>query len=497
MGQGVDQGYTEAFQCAMERVRLGDPAGGEELLVDAVEAARQASGAESAAFARANHELGMFLAGLGHHHRAIKAYREAIVHEDPNEPQVVRDRLTYTMNLGDLLRRVGELAEAERVLRRGLVDRERFYGRQHAGYGFGLEPLVEVLLRRGALEEALQAASALVANFWNNTHPRVAAALALRCEILKARGAEEPAFGGLEHLPADIFIDTARATVSRALEAEPVVAQRMLVDVLQAVDERLGETSDLAIRVLSAATDVARKHHQTEEREAALRRLLERCHQRGDDLDVVECLQGLALCQSEAGKHDLAIDTYGEACAVVERLDDPENHARVLCNLGLYLAELGRREEAETTLRTALDRAREAGGGEVVGRSLVALGIFVQHGRELEEAQALLAEAIEHLAPSEPDAICARSHLDAIEQGGTCGCGDMDHAFARTLEAMIADQLPVGLLEAVHVDPSGRDGAIEVRLARAATEEEHIAIERVLRHAQAEVVRRIKRQYGD
>jgi len=497
MSHGTDQGYTDAFQLAMERVRQGDPAGGESLLVDAVEAARRAEGPDSGAFARANHELGMFLAGLGHHERAIVAYRAAVDHDDPNEPQVTRDRLTYLLNLGDLLQRVGELSEAERVLRRGLVERERFYGRQHAGYGFGLEPLVKVLLRRGALDEALQAASALVANFWNNTHPRIAAALALRCEVLKAQGAEESAFDGLENLPTDIFVDTTRTTVARAHEAAHELAHRMLDDLLGAIDRRLGETSDAAIRVLSASSDIARKHDRSEAREAALRQVLDRCQRRGDDLDVVECLQGLALCQSEAGKHDLAIDAYHQALEVIERLDAPESHARVLCNLGLYLAELTRREEAEVHLRQGLARAREAGGDDGVGRCLVALGIFVQHGQQLDEARALLEEAVRRLAPSEPDAICARSHLDAIAQGGSCGCGDIDAAFSRTIEAIIADQLPDGLLESVRVDPAARSGAIQVSLARAASPDEHALLERVIRHAQAEVHSRMKRQYGD
>ncbi len=47
--------------------------------------------------------------------------------------EATRDRLTYLMNLGDVLARCEEYEEAEQVLREGLAERERFYGRQHPG----------------------------------------------------------------------------------------------------------------------------------------------------------------------------------------------------------------------------------------------------------------------------------------------------------------------------------------------------------------------------
>jgi hypothetical protein len=62
--------------------------------------------------------------------------------------------LSYRLNLGMVLRMAGRLDGAETELRHGAEDRLAFYGREHPGYAFGLEPLAEVLLQRGNASEA-------------------------------------------------------------------------------------------------------------------------------------------------------------------------------------------------------------------------------------------------------------------------------------------------------------------------------------------------------
>jgi hypothetical protein len=42
----------------------------------------------------------------------------------------------------------GRRREAEKELRRGLTERLAFYGREYAGYAYGLEPMADLLRRR-------------------------------------------------------------------------------------------------------------------------------------------------------------------------------------------------------------------------------------------------------------------------------------------------------------------------------------------------------------
>lgn len=101
-----------------------------------------------------------------------------------------------------------------------------------------------------------------------------------------------------------------------------------------------------------------------------------------------------------------------------------------------------------------------------------------------ERARHLLREAVEVLPAFDRDALCARTHLRAIERGDVgCGCDDMGLALADVLQDAVRDQLPEGLLASVRF---GTDGNVEVHLARQPTgdeELEHLGV--VVRHALA------------
>jgi tetratricopeptide (TPR) repeat protein len=156
-------------------------------LIKAVQSAEGQYGESSAEYATANYELGSMLNLMERHADAAKALAKAIDVNIPDDHQATRDRLTYMMQLGGLYDQMGQWPEAEKVLRKGLRLREDFYGKDHAGYAFGLEPLASVLMNQGNLGEALRLIEETIDNFWMNGHPRVATAFPLRAMILKKR----------------------------------------------------------------------------------------------------------------------------------------------------------------------------------------------------------------------------------------------------------------------------------------------------------------------
>ncbi len=242
------------FARAMDLTSQGQHEEALDLLRAATQRAELRLGPDHRDTARAFHQLGMVLSLLGRLDDAADAYRRASRLWDPTDADATREHLTYALNLGDLLTRLGHLDEAEDLLRRGLARREAFYGRQHAGYAFGLEPLITLLVQRRALKEALLAADTLVANLWNNTHPRITAALALRAEILRRGGYARHPFDGLEPLPDEVFAQALTDTLRRAEALDrPDLAWRLRLDVLHAALRR--PVLDLPERVPEALHD--------------------------------------------------------------------------------------------------------------------------------------------------------------------------------------------------------------------------------------------------
>src|SRR6185295_17182089 len=88
-------------------------------------------------------------------------------------PEHEKDRLTYLMNLSQLLAVAGRLDEAAQVADEGLAGRERFYGVDHPGYAFGLETIAEVALARGDYDEVLKRAKVALEIYDRHGHPKV------------------------------------------------------------------------------------------------------------------------------------------------------------------------------------------------------------------------------------------------------------------------------------------------------------------------------------
>src|SRR5688572_6026196 len=111
---------------ALQALRSGHGVEAERLVAEAAAAAAERHGAGSPEHAQAQFELAQVLCGVGDVPRAIGAMRVACAASPrDDDPEQTKDHLTHLMNLGELLTHVGELEEAEGVLRRSLGARQR------------------------------------------------------------------------------------------------------------------------------------------------------------------------------------------------------------------------------------------------------------------------------------------------------------------------------------------------------------------------------------
>lgn len=482
---------------ALQLIQDGATVQAEELVRDAVRAAEREFGPHSPQHASALNDLATALLYLREPRRAVEALHRACAVYAPDDHQACKDRLTYLMNLGYALQQGGDLDEAERVLRDGLDGRRLFYGRKHAGYGFGLEPLADLLLRRGRLDEALKLIDEAVDNFWANSHPRIATALALRAVILKALGSDGDPFEGLDPLPDDIIAELAEVLLGRVDYEHPSRAVRQAVsDLLPMLVKRFGEAHDLVLAGLQHVANLERHLGDHEARVDAIRRVIGICDGAERPDVALSATQGLALALSEAGQNDAAEAAYRDALVRAAAAGSAATRSQVLRNFGLFLAEQERRPEAEGLLREAVQAALLADDAEMLGRARVALGVFLQHGGDAEGAKAMLMEAVRGLDPAHPDAICARSHLDALLAGGSCGCGDQGKAVAEACREFILARVPQGLLSELKVENQDNDLAVQVFLDREPTPEELEQLERILRHGVETFRRRLREGLG-
>ncbi|WP_164842376.1 tetratricopeptide repeat protein [Actinoplanes solisilvae] len=419
--------------------------------------------------------------------RAIECFRQA-ASVPPRDHETRKDQLTYRLNLGLALRMAGRLDEAERELRLGLAERLDFYGREHAGYAFGLEPLADLLRRRGQLEEARRLADEAVTNLRANGHERVASALALRAAIVHAAEAVEPLFADLGDLPDDVIAQISPAVVGLAEGGEP----ELLVAVVAALEERLGPDHEAVIIGLSGLANLGRATGDHAGRIRAIERVLASHDRRGRDEDAVMAMLGLALAQDDAGDREAALRTYASAHERVAGLDRPGLRSQALRNWGLLLKEAGDVEAAEKRLTEALAEARRGADPGLVGSAGVALGLLLQHEGRLDEAGPVLEDALAVLDPVHRDALVGRSHLSAARDGRTCGCADyMGDTMAGAFRDFVVGRLPADLLDRLDVALVDGDFQIEVALRREPTQEELAYLNDVLTTAQDEFRSRI------
>ncbi|TYB39750.1 tetratricopeptide repeat protein [Micromonospora sp. AP08] len=465
--------------------RMGDA---ENLMTRELQAAADRHGHGSPQWASAQCDLGNVLLNADQLDRAVECYRRA-VSATPRDHESRKDQLTYRLNLGMALRMAGRLDEAEAELRQGVQERLAFYGREHAGYAFGLEPLADLLRQRGDVAGARQVIEEAVANLWRNGHERVASALALRAAIVHAGGTREPLFVGLQQLPDEV-VEEVGQVVTQMLDHDPA-SKPLLTALVAALEERLGIDHQATLNALSTLANLGRDLGDQAGRIDAIERVLASYDRQGRQEEALMAALGLAMAQDETGDAETALRTYASAYARAERIGRPELRSQVLRNWGLALKEAGHVGLAEQRLTEAVNQARRGTDREPVGRACIALGLFLQHEARLPEARTVLEEGLAVMDPVHPDAIIGRSHLGAVLDGRTCGCGDMAGTIADAFREFVITRLPADLLDRLDVAIVDGDFKIEVGLRREPTQGELDRLNEVFQTAHAEFRHRI------
>jgi tetratricopeptide (TPR) repeat protein len=488
---------SPAMHGAVELLKAGQTVQAEEMMVHAARAAEKEFGPDSLEAATAYNELGTILLNVENFTGAVQAYRRACAGPMPVDKQALRDRLTFLMNLGMALQYANQIEEAEQVLRQGLNGRESYYGIDHAGYGFGLEPLGTLLLRRGKIDEALEIFEATVANFWRNGHPRVATALALRAEALKRSGSSVPPFADIEQLPDEILQELTNHVVSRTRESDPGILSKVLQDLLPVLKKRFGQDHWLVVNTLVWITNLESMRAKQGDFSARLqsaREVIASQDRRGKPREALQAVQGLAVALIDASRYEDAVAAYSEAAKRAERISDPALHSQLQRNFGLLLSDLKRDQEAEVELRGAVENARRSSDAEMLGRAQIALGIFYQHRERLSEAKPLLSDAVGKINPAHSDAVIGRSHVQALAAGRTCGCDNQGEALAAAFREFVLSRLPRDLLERFEVRLEDNDFKMEVHLNREPKQEELDHLNRVVTHALTEFRQKLRKR---
>lgn len=472
---------------AIGLLRRGKPLEAEAFLARRVKEAEARSGARSTEAADAHFDLSCLFNALGDTERAAAALRRA-ADTDARTPEALKKRLTVLMNLGQLLERLERLDEAEQVLREGVEGRAHFYGKKHPGHAFGLAPLAWVLAQ-GRLQEALPLMEEAFQILWESGHPYVAEVAAQRAFLLVAAGEKAQALAPAHGLPPELLVACAREARGRA----PTVPHEMAATVLELLshllEQKLGPHHPETLQTLAALGEVARQGNLHEQRQRTFTLLAERFSAMGEPAQEVNALLALALAQDDAGRAEASEQSYTRAVARARQLGDGELVSQVLRNQGLFLAEKEQDAQAEEAMREAVAAAPQ--GGEMWARALVAHALFQQHRERPGPAREQLERALEALPPEHPDALCARSHLDAIVSGGGCGCGRTDKALDEAIRALVEPHLPEGLLESLSFNP---DKGLSVSLTREPTQEEQELLNRVIRQAMTQLGNRVRQQ---
>jgi hypothetical protein len=268
--------------------------------------------------------------------------------------------------------------------------------------------------------------------------------VALRAFATVAEGSAtiEP-FAFAEALDERGFEAMVRAVLDRSEYAEPRQALRALTVLRPLLLSRRGADDELSLHFVTAISNRAGDAGEHGARSEAFAWLIEALDRRGDALQAVDAVLGLALAESDAGMPSAAERRYREA---LERAATLASAARskALRNFGLFLAGAARREEAERLLEDAVSEASTARDDALLGQAQIALGIFRQHSADRVGARAAIEAGLALLSPTDPDALCGRTHLEALEHDGDCECGHAATASRATVASSTTRVISAG-----------------------------------------------------
>lgn len=470
------EGFSPAMVQSRELLQRGQVAAALRLLEQNVEQTELSSGKGSFEAALAHCELGALRTFVGDTARAVESYRHALS-VDPGDEHEKRKRwLTIQGELASALEKANQTTEAEQVHLECLQGRSDFYGREHPGYAFGLEAYASFLARHRSFERAIPFAAEAFEILAGAGHPKMTEVLWLMVRLQVCVGIDHP-FSAIE-LPDELLEPIAIAVRESEDDFSPEIIQKSTASFLEAAGSRMtGDSEGLAV-VFSVVIEASRNAGDHASRRRYIERFLALCSERGEAENVQHLTVALGLAAEDDGDLAEAERLLREGVRLANDMNDAQVRCHALRQLGIFYTH-NQQPEAERVLRAALLEALSCEDEQEAGLTRVALGIHLQHQGQLTEARELLAEAVAALDPASSNAFSARSHLNAIEHGGGCGCGGGEQAFVATLEALVRPEIPEGLLGAIELE----EGRLSVRLLREPSEEEAAVLDRALRQA--------------
>lgn len=479
---------------AMALVREGKTLEAEKLAQALVERVKKEAGQSSPRYAQALFSLAVVRLSYRDLKGATDALRLSCAVPPGEDVEARKQTMACLMNLGEVLVHQREYDEAEKVLRANLKERTAFYGTDHPGYAYGCASLAQLLIARGKGDEALRVADEAYRVYLAHRHEETPGAIVLRGFALKlARGEKTRGLEPLAKYDDDVLVEADTQLSVLAEVAPPKVALAMMEE----YEALLAARPSLRQRDVRALLDLYNFAYQTEQYEAALRastRLVAVTTVPAERPLHLDAMLGVALTHSRRGKPADAQKAYEQAIAYADSVGDTSLQCKAHRELGLMLSEQKQTKPARSQLEAAVAACRKGSEPERLGDTLSAYGIFLQHQKQMREAKPLLAESLTLVPKSSDTNLYVRTHLMAAEQNKPCDCSkDMPEAMARTLEAIVAEQAPKGLVEKLSVKlERGKQPTVNVKLARDPTPAEKAELDQLLNHAVLALQRAIR-----
>lgn len=470
---------TTPIQQATEALQQGKRQEALDIVSAAVKAAQEKA-PNSPEYAASEFDLARVLVTIGELPRAAQALKRA-VDVPATEDAHKQARLAYLTNLGEVLARMGQLDDAQKVHEMGLAEREKVFGKGTPGHAVGEAPLAEVLLAKGQFDEAERLAETALAALWKAGNPQAIPVVALRAVVRGAKyGDERPLLEPFNSLPAQLQQELIRIALMRAQGDRPEATLVVLTELRERMEDAKAHL-DLLPRVIAAISNAATAAEAHEERQEALEWLLEHFDETKDEKQALEAALGIALAKDAADDPEGAEAQY-KLCLERATPLGPAAIARVHRNRGIFLSQRDRKDEALVALKDALAAAEASDDKEIQGNATLALGVHLQRDNKPEEAQPLIERSLSLLPPTHPDTLYAKAYLNAIVQKRPFDGNNPKSTLAHMIEALIRPHLPEDLLNAVEIK-SLANFSLNLALARQPTQDEQNLLSRLLGQA--------------
>ncbi|QDT33906.1 tetratricopeptide repeat protein [Thalassoglobus polymorphus] len=465
----MERAIEEALSDAARLLETGQTWDAEQRMVSLVEQVSQEAGTTSREYALALFNQAMLFLWMDDNTRAIPLLRTACEIAEADE-SMTADLLTFQENLGVALSQNGVHSEAVELLQESLNRREKFFGRNHSGYACGLTSCAEALTRAGKPDEALPLIEEAIKIDQQAQNSSVIEEIALKSIILQAQN-EEDIFPNWSDLPAKLQSEIPEVVHRMSRTHQP----NMVLGLYQKLRPLYASSQPRDLQKLKeidvAISNLARQVENHPARIAAFQRIMENIGEHHPE--SVNTLLGMAMAYTDAGQTSSADDAYESALRVSSQNGPPASQAQVQRNYAIHLAETARIEPAKQMHQEAIGNARKSGNEELLGRTLCAYGIFLQHAGQTEGVVEFLEESLLALPKSHPDALSAESHLVALREGDSCQCSETNiDSYLDFLKKLVLDRAPEGLVDQITYDEADLESPVSVSVTREPTEEE-------------------------